>query len=134
MGHAEAFVMGDVVAVLATARLRRAAPDRLGSFGLNAENADIQRNIIGRVTYANIETQARSFRRYGLSVDWSRRLHTPTLSTTAGPVAVLRFGSAASRTAGGWVNWCPAIRPSWPTSRSSPGCASAAAAKSPNVS
>ena len=27
-------------------------------------------------TYANIETQAESFRRYGVSFDWSRRLHT----------------------------------------------------------
>ena len=47
------------------------------SFGLPAENAAIARNAHpSEWTYANIETQERSFRRYGLSVDWSRRLHT----------------------------------------------------------
>ena len=45
------------------------------SFGLNAENAAIQRNAHpAEWTYANIETQATSFRRYGLSFDWTRRL------------------------------------------------------------
>ena len=47
------------------------------SFGLPAENAAIQRDTHpAEWTYANIETQANSFRRYGLSFDWSRRLHT----------------------------------------------------------
>jgi leucyl-tRNA synthetase len=78
MGHAEAFAMGDVVA-----RYWRLKgfdvlhPIGWDSFGLPAENAAIKRNAHpSEWTYANIETQAASFKRYGLSLDWSRRLHT----------------------------------------------------------
>ncbi|NUP74575.1 MAG: class I tRNA ligase family protein, partial [Sinomonas sp.] len=78
MGHAEAFAMGDVVA-----RYWRLKgydvlhPIGWDSFGLPAENAAIKRNAHpAEWTYANIETQAASFKRYGLSLDWSRRLHT----------------------------------------------------------
>ena len=47
------------------------------SFGLPAENAAIRNDEHpATYTYANIETQAESFRRYGISFDWSRRLHT----------------------------------------------------------
>ncbi len=47
------------------------------SFGLPAENAAIKRDEHpATYTYANIETQAESFRRYAISFDWSRRLHT----------------------------------------------------------
>ncbi|HEX8486995.1 MAG TPA: class I tRNA ligase family protein, partial [Propionibacteriaceae bacterium] len=73
MGHAEAFVMGDV----ASRYLRLRGYDVLhpigwDSFGLPAENAAIQRNAHPAAwTYANIDTQAGSFHRYGLSMDWS---------------------------------------------------------------
>ncbi|OFT08306.1 leucine--tRNA ligase, partial [Micrococcus sp. HMSC30C05] len=47
------------------------------SFGLPAENAAIKRDAHpAEWTYANIETQKRSFQRYGIAVDWSRELHT----------------------------------------------------------
>ena len=47
------------------------------SFGLPAENAAIRNNEHpATYTYANIETQAESFKKYGVSFDWSRRLHT----------------------------------------------------------
>ncbi|MCU1512769.1 MAG: leucine--tRNA ligase, partial [Arthrobacter sp.] len=47
------------------------------SFGLPAENAAIKRNAHpSEWTYANIETQAASFKRYAISADWSRRIHT----------------------------------------------------------
>ncbi|AMM32796.1 leucyl-tRNA synthetase [Sinomonas atrocyanea] len=78
MGHAEAFAMGDVVA-----RYWRLKgydvlhPIGWDSFGLPAENAAIKRNTHpAEWTYRNIETQAASFKRYALSLDWSRRLHT----------------------------------------------------------
>ena len=78
MGHAEAYAMGDVIA-----RFWRMQgfdvmhPIGWDSFGLPAENAAIKRNAHpSEWTYANIDTQARSFKRYGLSLDWSRRLHT----------------------------------------------------------
>ncbi len=78
MGHAEAYAMGDVLS-----RFWRLQgfdvmhPIGWDSFGLPAENAAIRANTHPATwTYNNIETQARSFRRYGLSLDWSRRLHT----------------------------------------------------------
>ncbi len=78
MGHAEAYAMGDVVSRFL--RLRGydvMHPIGWDSFGLPAENAAIRANSHPAAwTYANIETQARSFKRYGLSLDWSRRLHT----------------------------------------------------------
>ena len=78
MGHAEAFGIGDVVARY---WMRRGYdvlhPIGWDSFGLPAENAAIKRDEHpATYTYANIETQAESLRRYGVSFDWSRRLHT----------------------------------------------------------
>jgi leucyl-tRNA synthetase len=111
MGHAEAFVMGDVVARY----LRLKGYDVLhpigwDSFGLNAENAAIERNAHpAEWTYANIETQATSFRRYGLSFDWSRRLHTSDPEYYRWTQWLfLRFrerGLAYRKPS--WVNWCP---------------------------
>ena len=78
MGHAEAFAMGDVVARYWRHRGYDVLhPIGWDSFGLPAENAAIKRNAHpSEWTYANIDTQAASFRRYAISVDWSRRLHT----------------------------------------------------------
>lgn len=78
MGHAEAFAMGDVVArYLRLQGYDVMHPIGWDSFGLPAENAAIKHDAHpAEWTYANIETQATSFKRYGLSVDWSRRLHT----------------------------------------------------------
>ena len=79
MGHAEVFALDDVVARYWWQRGYDVLnPIGWDSFGLPAENAAIKRNAHpATCTYANIETQAESFRRYGdLSFDWSRRLHT----------------------------------------------------------
>ncbi|MDQ6753805.1 MAG: leucine--tRNA ligase [Actinomycetota bacterium] len=78
MGHAEAFAMGDVVARYWRQRgFDVLHPIGWDSFGLPAENAAIKRNAHpSEWTYANIDTQAASFRRYAISADWSRRLHT----------------------------------------------------------
>ncbi len=78
MGHAEVTALHDVIA-----RYWRMQgydvmnPIGWDSFGLPAENAAIRRDEHpATYTYANIETQAESFRRFGISFDWSRRLHT----------------------------------------------------------
>ncbi|HZD72042.1 MAG TPA: leucine--tRNA ligase [Actinomycetes bacterium] len=78
MGHLEAFSGGDVIA-----RLKRMQgynvlhPIGWDSFGLPAENAAIQRGINPRTwTYRNIETQRATFRRLGISFDWSRAFNT----------------------------------------------------------
>jgi len=111
MGHAEAYVMADVVA-----RFDRMNgydvlhPIGWDSFGLPAENAAIQRGTHpAEWTYANIETQATSFRRYGLSLDWSTRLHTSDEGYYRWTQWLfLRFrerGLAYRKDS--YVNWCP---------------------------
>ncbi len=111
MGHAEAFVMGDVVARFWKLQGYDVMhPLGWDSFGLPAENAAIQRNAHpSEWTYANIETQARSFHRYALSVDWSRRLHTSDAEYYRWTQWLfLRFyekGLAYRKDS--YVNWCP---------------------------
>jgi leucyl-tRNA synthetase len=78
MGHAEVMALHDVIARYWWQRGYDVLnPIGWDSFGLPAENAAIRRDENpATYTYANIETQAESFRRYAVSFDWSRRLHT----------------------------------------------------------
>ncbi len=78
MGHAEVMALHDVIARYWWQRGYDVLnPIGWDSFGLPAENAAIKRDEHpATYTYANIETQAESFRRYAVSFDWSRRLHT----------------------------------------------------------
>ena len=111
MGHAEAFGIGDVVARY---WMRRGYdvlhPIGWDSFGLPAENAAIRRGEHpATYTYANIDTQADSFRRYAISFDWSRRLHTSDPEYYRWTQWLfLRFmerGLAYRKNSA--VNWCP---------------------------
>ncbi|WP_461108972.1 leucine--tRNA ligase [Tessaracoccus terricola] len=111
MGHAEAYAMGDVVSRFL--RLRGydvMHPIGWDSFGLPAENAAIRANTHpAEWTYNNIETQARSFKRYGLSLDWSRRLHTSDedyYRWTQWLFARFHERGLAYRK-NSFVNWCP---------------------------
>jgi leucyl-tRNA synthetase len=111
MGHAEAFVMADVVSrFLRLQGYDVMHPIGWDSFGLPAENAAIQRDTHPAAwTYANIETQANSFKRYGLSLDWSRRLHTSDpeyYRWTQWLFLRFRERGLAYRK-GSYVNWCP---------------------------
>jgi leucyl-tRNA synthetase len=78
MGHAEAFSGGDAVARFAWMRGHDVLhPIGWDAFGLPAENAAIKRGIHPKEwTYANIDQQRRSFRRMGMSFDWSRQFNT----------------------------------------------------------
>jgi leucyl-tRNA synthetase len=78
MGHAEVMALHDVIARYWRQRGYDVMnPIGWDSFGLPAENAAIKNDSHpSTYTYANIETQAESFRRYAISFDWSRRLHT----------------------------------------------------------
>ncbi|GHJ60038.1 leucine--tRNA ligase [Nocardioides sp. OK12] len=78
MGHAEVMALHDVVARYWWQQGHDVLnPIGWDSFGLPAENAAIKRDENPAVfTYANIETQAESFKRYAISFDWSRRLNT----------------------------------------------------------
>jgi leucyl-tRNA synthetase len=111
MGHAEAFVMGDVIARYWQLKGYDVLhPIGWDSFGLNAENAAIKRNAHpAEWTYKNIETQANSFRRYGLSFDWSRRLHTsdPEYYRWTQWLFLRFYERGLAYRKASWVNWCP---------------------------
>ncbi len=111
MGHAEAFAIGDVVARYWMLRgFDVLHPIGWDAFGLPAENAAIKRQEHpAQWTYTNIETQAESFRRYGISFDWSRRFNTcDTGYYRWTQWLFLRFleRGLAYRKASA-VNWCP---------------------------
>lgn len=78
MGHAEVTALHDVIARYWWQRGYEVLnPMGWDSFGLPAENAAIRNDEHpATYTYANIETQYESFKRFGISFDWSRRLHT----------------------------------------------------------
>ncbi|MFC3818585.1 leucine--tRNA ligase [Planomonospora venezuelensis] len=111
MGHAEAFGLGDVVARYWVQKGYNVLhPIGWDSFGLPAENAAIKRNAHpAEWTYANIETQAASFRRYGISFDWSTRLHTsdPEYYRWTQWLFLRFFERGLAYRKGGLVNWCP---------------------------
>ena len=111
MGHAEAYAMGDVVA-----RYWRMKgfdvmhPIGWDSFGLPAENAAIKADAHPSAwTYNNIETQVRSFKRYGLSLDWSRRLHTSDEDYYRWTQWLFTrfFDKGLAYRKDSYVNWCP---------------------------
>ncbi|MEV0349082.1 leucine--tRNA ligase [Nonomuraea sp. NPDC050680] len=111
MGHAEVFAIGDVVARFWFQKGYNVLhPIGWDSFGLPAENAAIKRNAHpAEWTYANIETQAGSFKRYGISFDWSRRLHTsdPDYYRWNQWLFIRFFERGLAYRKGGLVNWCP---------------------------
>ncbi|RNL78849.1 leucine--tRNA ligase [Nocardioides marmorisolisilvae] len=78
MGHAEVMALHDVIARYWWLRGYEVMnPMGWDSFGLPAENAAIRNDAHpAEYTYANIETQYHSFKKYGIAFDWSRRLHT----------------------------------------------------------
>jgi leucyl-tRNA synthetase len=111
MGHAEVFALHDVLARFWWQRGYDVMnPIGWDSFGLPAENAAIKRDEHpSTYTYANIETQAESIRRYAVSFDWSRRLHTSDPEYYRWTQWLfLRFreqGLAYRKSSP--VNWCP---------------------------
>ncbi|MER6948747.1 leucine--tRNA ligase [Nonomuraea sp. NPDC000554] len=111
MGHGEVFAIGDVVARYWFQQGYNVLhPIGWDSFGLPAENAAIKRNAHpAEWTYANIDTQANSFKRYGVSFDWSRRLHTsdPEYYRWNQWLFNRFFERGLAYRKGGLVNWCP---------------------------
>ena len=111
MGHAEAWAIADVVARYWMRKGHDVLhPPGWDSFGLPAENAAIKRGEHPATwTYKNIDVQADSFRRYAISFDWSRRLHTSDPEFYRWTQWLfLRFrerGLAYRKNSA--VNWCP---------------------------
>src|SRR5438552_2009426 len=78
MGHAEAFAISDIIARYRWMQgMNVLHPIGWDAFGLPAENAAIKRGLHPRPwTDRNIAEQERTFRRYGMAFDWSRKLAT----------------------------------------------------------
>ena len=111
MGHAEAFSIGDAVARYAMARGYDVLhPIGWDSFGLPAENAALKRGQDPREwTYKNIETQAESFKRLGISIDWRTRLHTsdPEYYRWTQWLFLRMYERGLAYRKSAPVNWCP---------------------------
>ncbi|ADB31445.1 leucyl-tRNA synthetase [Kribbella flavida DSM 17836] len=111
MGHGEVFALHDVLARFWFQQGYDVMnPIGWDSFGLPAENAAIKRNEHpATYTYANIETQAESIRRYALSFDWSRRLHTsdPEYYRWTQWLFLRFFERGLAYRKASYVNWCP---------------------------
>jgi leucyl-tRNA synthetase len=111
MGHAEAFSGGDAVARFrAMQGYNVLHPIGWDAFGLPAENAAIKRGIHPKEwTYANIEQQAASFKRMGMSFDWSRRLATcdPEYYRWTQWLFLQLFDRGLAYRKESPVNWCP---------------------------
>ncbi|MFO7253410.1 MAG: leucine--tRNA ligase, partial [Actinomycetes bacterium] len=111
MGHGEAFAIADVLARYWFHKGYNVLhPIGWDSFGLPAENAAIKRNAHpAEWTYSNIDTQAASFRRYGISFDWSRRLHTsdPEYYRWNQWLFLRFYERGLAYRKDGLVNWCP---------------------------
>ncbi|MFJ2757245.1 leucine--tRNA ligase [Nocardioides sp. NPDC087217] len=111
MGHAEVTALHDVLARYWWLKgFDVLNPIGWDSFGLPAENAAIKRNENpAGWTYANIETQAESFKRYGISFDWSRRLHTsdPEYYRWTQWIFLKLYEAGLAYRKKSPVNWCP---------------------------
>jgi len=111
MGHAEAYAIGDAIARYHFHRGHNVLhPIGWDAFGLPAENAAIRNNTHpADWTYANIETQAASFRRYAVSFDWSRRLATcdPEYYHWNQWLFLRFYERGLAYRKDGYVNWCP---------------------------
>ncbi len=111
MGHAEAYAVADAMARYFMLRGHNVLhPIGWDAFGLPAENAAIRNNSHpADWTYANIETQAASFRRYAVSFDWSRRLQTcdPEYYRWTQWLFLRFYERGLAYRGDGYVNWCP---------------------------
>jgi leucyl-tRNA synthetase len=111
MGHAEAYALGDVIARYWRQQgFNVLHPIGWDSFGLPAENAAIKRGIDPREwTYANIEQQRVSMRRYAASFDWDRVLHTsdPEYYKWNQWLFLQMFKKGLAYRKDSWVNWDP---------------------------
>jgi len=111
MGHAEAYAIADAIARYYFERGHNVLhPIGWDAFGLPAENAAIRNNTHpADWTYANIDVQAASFRRYAVSFDWSRRLQTcdPEYYHWNQWLFLRFYERGLAYRKDGYVNWCP---------------------------
>ena len=111
MGHAEAFTGGDTIARFQAMQGHNVLhPIGWDAFGLPAENAAIKRGIHPKQwTYANIDQQRSSFKRMGMSFDWTRQLNTcdPEYYRWTQWLFLRLFDRGLAYRKLAPVNWCP---------------------------
>src|SRR6266550_773096 len=111
MGHAEAFSGGDSIARYRWMRGNNVLhPIGWDAFGLPAENAAIKREIHPKEwTRANIDQQRRSFKRMGMSFDWSRQFNTcdPEYYRWTQWLFIRLFEKGLAYRKLAPANWCP---------------------------
>ncbi|MEU9282791.1 leucine--tRNA ligase [Streptomyces sp. NPDC048341] len=111
MGHAEVYSISDTMARFARMRGQQVLnPIAWDSFGLPAENAARKRNLDPRDwTYGNIDIQAESFERLGISFDWRTRFHTsdPEYYRWNQWLFLKLFERGLAYRKEAPVNWCP---------------------------
>jgi leucyl-tRNA synthetase len=114
MGHVRNYTIGDVVARHATMRgFNVLHPIGWDAFGLPAENAAIKSDSHPATwTYANIETQAASFRRMGFSYDWDRSVRTcdPEYYRWGQWIFLKFWERGLVERKSSPVNWCPSCK------------------------
>lgn len=111
MGHGEAYAFGDLLARYWMQKGYNVLhPIGWDAFGLPAENAAIRRDAHpAEWTYANIATQAESFKRYAVSFDWSRRLEScdPSYYRWTQWLFLRFYERGLAYRKASLVNWCP---------------------------
>ncbi|HEX9313331.1 MAG TPA: leucine--tRNA ligase [Actinomycetota bacterium] len=111
MGHGEVYAIGDVIARFRWMQgFNVLHPIGWDAFGLPAENAAIKRGVHPKEwTYRNIDQQRRSFKRYGISFDWSRQFNTcdPEYYRWTQWLFVRLFGAGLAFRKLAPANWCP---------------------------
>jgi leucyl-tRNA synthetase len=114
MGHVRNYTIGDVVARHAAMRgFNVLHPIGWDAFGLPAENAAIKSHSHPATwTYANIETQAASFRRMGFSYDWDRAVRTcdPEFYRWGQWIFLKFWERGLVERKSSPVNWCPGCK------------------------
>ncbi|MDO8964551.1 MAG: class I tRNA ligase family protein, partial [Coriobacteriia bacterium] len=114
MGHVRNYTIGDVIARHAVMNgCNVLHPIGWDAFGLPAENAAIKSSSHpAKWTYANIETQAASFKRMGFSYDWNRTVRSCDVDYYRwGQWIFLKFwerGLVERKSSP--VNWCPSCK------------------------
>lgn len=114
MGHVRNYTIGDVVARHSTMNgMNVLHPIGWDAFGLPAENAAIKSDSHPATwTYANIETQAASFRRMGFSYDWDRTVRTcdPEFYRWGQWIFLKFWERGLVERKSSPVNWCPSCK------------------------
>ncbi|MBK5211172.1 MAG: leucine--tRNA ligase [Coriobacteriia bacterium] len=111
MGHVRNYTIGDVVARQARMNgFNVLHPIGWDAFGLPAENAAIKHDSHPKTwTYANIETQAASFKRMAFSYDWDRSVRTcdPEYYRWGQWMFLQMWEKGLVERKSSPVNWCP---------------------------